>query len=356
MYSSELTKTKRDCANYANYLLKKQMFDNGLSIRIEYQKGGIDYDYLNTMTQAIAITSCSEINLILGINENIITYLPVALVNRESIVTFNTEGYPVNSSGFVALLYFTNSSGSINIVDAGYRLTYNTTQSRYNLSLDDGYISIPTYNSVFNFFGTNYAATNGIYWCSNNILVFTNSNPTVIDSVITASTGQSNSNIKGKQEGAILLNNYDRRLRSIYTTYKVVPGNYSAITICVVFDDRYDDDPFTQANPIGNINNISSGKFQIRLVRQLSGNNIQWIEVKPISRAPTLGYMVGDVDSQGKSIDTNQLSPYNIYNNGTFLNPLGSSPPLINSGTSFVFQSDSTGSIWQFINNVELNI
>ena len=212
--------------------------------------------------------------------------------------------------------------------------------------LDDGFIAIPMGGMVFNFFGTNY--TSNISWDSNNALIFG------------STFSPHNVSISANTAKSILIGNYDRRCNSLYYTNSI--NNVSSITtLIVMFYDYYT-----------NANTAPLYKYQIRLIKESTGAQRQFVEVVVISSPPSPGYSsnlsvsyvsgtgAGGLpqDSDGLPIDTTKASPYNITNGTVFLNPCGSvfsaaSPP---AGTSFVFSSDSTGSSWAFRNNAYVNI
>ena len=215
--------------------------------------------------------------------------------------------------------------------------------------LDDGFIPIPIPGSmVFNFFGTNYSSN--LSWDSNNAIIFGSPTFTPHRVSISANTGKS-----------ILFGNYDRRCNSLYYVNSLSDTS-SITTIIVIFYDYYTD-PLAPASPLY--------KYQIRLIREVSGSQRQFVEVSIISSPPSPGYSTNPSvsypsgtqgglpqDSDGLLIDSTKASPYNISNGTAFLNPCGStfSTESPAEGTSFVFSSDSTGSNWTFTNNAYVNV
>jgi len=212
-------------------------------------------------------------------------------------------------------------------------------------TLDDGDVPIPMSNMVFNFFGTNYS--NNLYWSSNNALIFGTPNQHLeVD-------------IPSNLIPAILVGNYDRALNTIY--YKnIIMQNYSMTILRVEFYDYY-------------TNTVSAPKYQyqIRLIKETTGSQRQFVEVYVISSPPSPGYSTANItypsgqdisgnpiDSNGNRIDSTKQSPYNITNGTVFLNSCGStfSTASPSANTSFVFSSDSTGSVWLFTNNTYVNI
>ena len=120
--------------------------------------------------------------------------------------------------------------------------------------LDDGDVPIPMANIVFNFFGTNYS--NNLYWSSNNALIFGTPSPGL------------EVNIPRNLLPAILIGNYDRRLKTFYYT-NIVNTQYSITVIVVTFYDYFiasTPDPIYQ--------------YQIRLIKENSGSQRQFVEVK----------------------------------------------------------------------------
>jgi len=212
--------------------------------------------------------------------------------------------------------------------------------------LDDSFIPIPMGSVIFNLFGTNYASS--VTWNSNNALVFgTVFNPNIVS--ISATTAKS-----------ILLGNYDRLCSGLYYTHLITTA-YSMTILLVNFYDYYTN---TVSDPVYT--------YQIRIIKETSGDQRQFVEVSSISSPPSPGYSSNrsvtypsgiDVSgnpqaSDGLPIDPTKTSSYNITNGSIFLNPCGttfqtSSPP---AGTSFVFSSDSTGSTWTFSNNSYVNV
>jgi len=231
------------------------------------------------------------------------------------------------------------------IYDAGYG-----SQSPIPGVLDDSFIQIPMAGNSFNFFGTNYGTADTVYWNSNNALSFGS-----VFSPITVS-------ISSDTAPAILFGNYDRLASDVYYSHSTSADNKFNITkILVKFADYYD-----------NTTNLDAGIYQIRLIKEVSGEKRQWIEVSIISSPPSPGYSNNltvsypsgvngsgqPQDSNGLEIDATKDSPYNITDGITFLNPLGtlysSASPA--AGTSFILQSDELGNAWTFTNNAYVNL
>lgn len=210
--------------------------------------------------------------------------------------------------------------------------------------LDDAIIPIPMGGIVFNFFGTNYSS--GIHWNSNNALIFDSTfNPFFVS--ISATTAKS-----------ILIGNYDRLCTGVYYS-NTISTNYSITKLIINFCDYYTD------------GGTPTYKYQIRLIKENVDTGRQFVEVCVITSPPSPGYSSAAIsypsgtdendnpaDSNGFAIDQTKLSPYNITNGSSFLNPCGTtfSTASPSAGTSFVFSSDSTGTNWTFTNNSYVNI
>lgn len=206
--------------------------------------------------------------------------------------------------------------------------------------IDDGSIPIPT-NSSFLFFGTDYGLANTIHWNSNNSLVFG-----------TFEGLQNTVNISSTTCSAILLGNYDRVVTNL-SYKKTSSSSCSIVTIIPTFRNYYTD---------------STGSFQmvIRLLREKYNRKRQWVEVTIINSPTSPGYSNNssitypsgqnsqgqNIDSNGNTIDPTKHSPFNITNGQVFLNPCDTmySTTSPSSGTSMLFQSDSTGTTWTFLN------
>lgn len=231
------------------------------------------------------------------------------------------------------------------IFDAGYG-----SQAPIAGVIDDGFVPIPTTGLNFNFFGTDYAAANQISWSSNNALIFG------------ATPGPGTVSYSANTAPAILLGNYDRLVSGLYYSNNTSSDtNFTISTILVTFANYYTDST-----------NLTAGTTRIRLIKEVSGQKRQWVEVSVIgapaspgySNNPLVSYPSGTniggqpIDSNGNTIDTTKDSPFNITDGTSFLNPLGalyseSSPA---NGTSFILQSDELGNNWTFTNNAYVNL
>lgn len=223
---------------------------------------------------------------------------------------------------------------------------YDAGSSSIPNTLDDGRVPIPMAGMAFNFFGTNYS--NNLYWSSNNALLFG-----------TQSTPNFDVDITRNAIPSILLGNYDRLLKTFYYSNSS-NSNYSITTLLVTFYNYYTDTV-----------SASSYQYKIRLIKENTGNQKQFVEVYVISSPPSPGYSSAaisypsgtnvngnPIDSNGNTIDSTKSSPYNITNGTAFLNPCGItfSTASPSTNTSFVFSSDSTGSTWTFTNNAYVNV
>jgi len=207
------------------------------------------------------------------------------------------------------------------------------------ITLDDGDVPIPMGSTNFYFYGVNYSSN--LYWSSNNALVFGTTS-----SILEV-------NISGNLLPAILLGNYERQLRTFgYSNF--ANSYYSITTILVTFYDYFT-----------NLITDPTYQYKIRLIKENVGAQNQFVEVYVISSPPSPGYSSaiasypsGTTDTNGNSIDPTKNSPYNITNGTAFSNPCGAtfslaSPPANNS---FVFSSNSTGSVWAFTNNAHVSV
>ena len=216
--------------------------------------------------------------------------------------------------------------------------------------LDDGFIQIPMAGNSFNFFGTNYGATDNVYWNSNNALTFGSGfSPNIVS--LSRDTAE-----------AILFGNYDRLTSDVYYSHSTsADNNFNITKILVKFADYFT-----------NTTNLDAGIYQIRLIKEVSAEKRQWIEVSIISSPPSPGYSNNPAvsypsglnglgqpqDTAGDAIDPTKDSPYNITDGITFLNPLGTlySTASPSTGTSFILQSDELGNAWTFTNNAYVNL
>lgn len=323
MYASDIINRNRGVTLYINSVLKRQEFESGKSIRIDRQKGGVDYEYLKNI----------EFGNIVDFTYD--TYIPLSLKFGQNPGIFAV--YNMNQIDFDAR----DGGGTYIIYDSDPpSYTFNTKRI-----IGDGSIQIPTGGRDFYFFGINYGGNNNIFWNSNNALTFgAISNPNIVS-------------ISKNSVPAILLGNYDRMCSSLYySSYFSSENLFSVLVIIVYFSDYFT-----------NTSNFAQGKYQIRLIREINGNNRQWVEVSVISAVPSPGYSNTALitypsgrDASGNSLDTNaivvdqtKISPYDITDGTSFQNVCGSTFSTVSpqAGTNFVYQSDKTGSNWRFIDN-----
>jgi hypothetical protein len=384
MYASDLTQRKRAQVIYRNLQLQKELFDSGKSIRILGQKGGNDYSYMMDLDQACIRNECLEFSLGVQVKSG----NGPMVFEPSSMIAVNLP--PRNNGGTP----FEN--GDIEYLDA--------TLTVVTESLDDGNVQIPMNGIDFYFFGYNAGAADTIVWNSNNAIFF--GPVTTIPGINWESimnfgptdgyrdtSGDQTTNPPTPGKGFvpvfgkyILLGSYERRLTNFYrSVYTTQDSKFFISKFVAVFDDYF---TYQQANT-GEIIRPSipppQGIFSVRLIRELTGQNRQWIEVSVIKSPPTPGYSINapapypsgtyvarnssgapitsqydgqPVDANGNLIDPTKISPYDICNGTSLLNTCGTtfsreSPP---TGTSFIFESDSTGSYWIFKKNAHLPI
>jgi len=331
MYGSDVTNRNRANTLYINSVLKNQEFTSGKSIRIDRQKGGTDYQYLTNVEFGNIIDFAYD------------TYIPLRIKNgsNPNIIPVDTLNQ-INLGG-------RDASGTYLIYDAGTVPTDASSNAPYTYNgrrmIDDGSIQIQTAGRDFYFFGINYGAANNIYWNANNAVTFGPiGNPGLVS-------------LSRNSVPAILIGNYDRLSSAVYySSYLSSNHLFSILAIVAYFSDYYTD-----------TSDFDKGKYQIRLIRELSGDKRQWVEVTVISSVPSPGYSnnpavtyPSGVDASGTPIDSNSFvidntknSPYDITDGTTFQNVCGTVFSTVSpqAGTSFLYQSDSTGTFWNFSNN-----
>ena len=302
---------------------------NGLSIRVKYQGGGSDYAYFANLTDGIidcgSLLPSPPISLTLvdgPISSDVSGLIKVSFIGIQ-----DDGRAPADASSNIFSQFF-DASGNVNV-------------------LDDSAIHIPTGGMDFYFFGTNYGAANNIYWNSNNAITF---GPFTAPDIFKNTCP------------AILLGNYDRYCSGVYYGNYVTAGNKFAITKIVVYFSNYYTD----------LTGLTAGKYQIRLIREETGANRQWVEVTVISSVSSPGYSNNSsvtypsgtdpsgnpINTNGQLIDSTKKSPYDITNGTNFINVTGTTFSTVSpqTGTSFIYESDSTGSVWEFYNHAYLNI
>jgi hypothetical protein len=384
MYASDLTHRKRAAAIYRNLQLHKEWFASGKTIRILGQKGGNDYSYMMELEQGCNQDKCWK------------NAMPTEVKSGNGPMVFD----PLTMAE-VDISRITNP-----IIEFGEpEFVDDTPSAAPVVSLDDGNIEVPMNGNDFFFYGYNAGAAGTIQWNSNNALFF--GLPSTIPFISWQSLisfgptdGYRDSSVPAPGKGYIpvtgrylLLGNYERRLTNFYTSqYTTEDKKYYISKFVVVFDDyfRYAqglvNDVIQLKDSNGNVIKPPQGIFSIRLIRELSGQNTQWIEVSVIKSPPTPGYSIGatypggqvnyytardatgqtiptsynnnPADENGNLIDPTKISPYDICNGTSLINICGTtfSQQSPATGTSFIFQSDSTGSTWQFKNNSYLDL
>jgi hypothetical protein len=332
MYSSDLIRRNQAQIIYTNLQMQQNMFTDGKSVRIQRGLGGIDYSYMALLEEGIIEDTTWKIQVPIYIS-HVDGPIPTETdtMPRVSFVGITDAGsLPRDSSGNV-LSQFLDSSGNKSVID-------------------DGSILIEMGGMDFFFFGINYGATNNIFWNTNNAITFgeiPNRNTVSIS--------------KGTVP-AILLGNYDRYCSAVYSANYMTAGNKFAITKFIVYFSNYYTD----------VTGLAAGKYQIRLIREEGGSNRQWVEVSVISSVSSPGYSNNravtypsgydssgnPLDSNSNPIDSTKNSPYDITNGTSFQNVVRSTFSTVSpeAGTTFIYQSDSTGSIWEFVNNAYLNV
>jgi hypothetical protein len=330
MYASDVIHRKRSQAVYRNLQLQKDWFNSGGTIRILGQKGGNDYAYMTDVQEGLIADTCWNVNI------------PISL-------TFTSGSVSSSLSGLTQVDFSNTTDGSLPnyIYDAGYG------SGVVSISgiIDDATIRIPTQGMDFYFNGTNYGAANNIHWNTNNAIIFGNS----FDSNIVS--------ISANSSPAILLGNYDRLCSSLYYGTSFVTKNSSNFMITQIF--------VTFSNYYTDTTDLSKGQMRVRMIRELTGNNRQWVEVGILSAVPGPGYSNNPtvsypsspdssgniVDSNGDLIDSTKNSPWDITDGTRFLNVAGNeySTAFPATGTTLLYQSDKLGNGWQFVKNAYVN-
>lgn len=320
MYASDVIRRNRNATLLTNLQRQRAAFNSGLTNHIVGQQGGNDYQFIIDIAQA---QSEGPFDTILSIEVN------VKQGNRD--VALN-----------ISNLNKTDFTGITDSTPTGYL------SATGNKVLDDSSIPIPMGGMDFYFFGTNHGLLNTVYWNSNCVITFGGSYTPA--NVVSFSSDTI---------PAILLGNMDRATSELYygtnTIYNLGTPLVTITTVFVYFSDYYTD-----------TDNFEAGKYRIRFIRESAGQKRQWVEVSVISTTNQVGYSnnntvtypSGKIDSNGLDIDPTKNSPYDITDGRTFQNVAGTSYVTSNppSGTSLVYQSDSMGMSWLFINNAYVDI
>jgi len=375
MYASDLTLKKRNQVIFSDVSRQKALFEQGAIFRMNYQKGGTDYSYMMELEQGCINNKCLGIAIIQLVHENAATHMDIARATYIDVIALNLNeyGYPiyVDSNGNSIALDLTlntfiisSPSGTvlqtgIPQIQMGSRLVPSVPFSY--VTSDDVYIPIPMGSTKFYFFGNEYNSSSPMYWSTNNSILFQDPQGRVVSVNRNSEYPRSlPGNPPFMSNGAILLGNFDRRLDKFYVRDDSISGKYSILTLLVFYEDSY--------NPLNNqyISTPNTGEYQIRIIRELTAPNRQWVEVRVLIAPFNVGYIQGDPTTDTDPINTNnqlyadstKLSPYNITDGNNFLNPCGTIYSTVGpaSGTSFAFESDSTGKSWVFSNNSYLPV
>lgn len=376
MYASDLTTRKRNQVIFSDISRQKELFQQGALFRMNYQKGGTDYSYMMDLEKGCVNNKCSSSSsLIQLIPPNIKTSMNIQGATFIDVITLDLieYGYPiyVDSNGN-SIALDTNSSTYILSSPTGAVLQTGITSRQLGSRLvpsinfsgvnsDDVYIPIPMGDTSFYFFGKEYNNTNPMYWSTNNAIVFQDP----LKRVVSVNRNSQYSRVSPGDapylsNGAILLGNSDRRLNKFYVRDDSIPGKFSIITLLVFYEDSY--------NSLGNqyLSTPNTGQYQVRIIRELTAPNRQWIEVRVAVAPVKSGYIAGEPTTDTDPVNTNnqlfadstKLSPYNITDGSIFLNPCGTTFATVGpaAGTSFAFQAEALGNSWFFTNSVHLPI
>jgi hypothetical protein len=331
MYASDLTHKKRAAAIYKNLQLQKELFATGGTIRILGQKGGNDYSYMTQIEEGCVQDECWKLYRTLN---------PQSGNSEEPIDLLRMTQVDLGA---------TDANGNSIIYDSGYG------QSTPYIILgipviDDGSINIPMGGQNFMFNGTNYGATNQIYWNSNGTITFG------------YLTDQNVVSFSATTIPAVLIGNYDRLTsKFFYSNYNIKDNMFRVTKIVVMLTNYYTDTTL-----------LDVAKYQIRFIKEFGGNQRQWIEVNVVSAPSSPGYSNdrsvsypsgtdasgNNIDSNGFTIDSTKNSPWDITNGTSFLNLLGTTFSTTHpvSGTTVLYQSDKEGRIWTASANAYFNV
>ena len=324
MYASDVTNRKRNQVIYSDISRQKSLLDKGSIMRINYQKGGNDYAYMMELEKGCINNTCIGNGPMYSVNGNYVTDMDLA-----------------------GATYINPSSPYL--IEYGYQLPPNRDTNGNFLyppgsTRDDAYFPIPMYETQFYFFGV---LQTQMYWSTNCAILFRNPGVRVPNipgnSSYLNTTGFNNRVNLGSPLPAILLGNADRRLDNLYVKNESIPAKFSILTIFVFYED------YTSQL----ISTPNTGQYRVRLIRELTGDKKQWIEVS-VKVAPTSsGYIAGQIDTDGNPVDPTKLSPYNITDGNSFTNICGTTYSTVApaAGKSFTFMSNSQGFDWSFREN-----
>jgi len=333
MYASDVTKRNRDQSLFVNLQLQTEQFLSGKSIRIMRQGGGSDYAYMTQLAEG-------ELE-----SDFLLAELPIQVTSGNGDVPSGPDG--LSQIAFTASMEKGTLPTGAGFSDAGGNPRV----------IDDAGIKIPSGGMDFFFFGTNYGASDNIYWNTNNAITFGQMPDQTVVSISKTTVP------------AILLGNYDRYCTGLYyrsfTSITKGGAQFKILVIQAHFSNYYTDTTGTPAGPVTN------GKYHIRLIREQAGAKRQWVEVSVISGVnspgysnnPSVSYPSGTsggnpIDANSQPIDSTKNSPYDITNGTNFINVVGTTYSTVSpaTGTSFVYQSDTLGNSWQFFSSGYLNI
>jgi len=329
--ASDVIKKNNNKTIYANILAQEAATEAGIQVRVvrQYGWGGSDMAHILTIIGPTYFTLTERNTTIANAAANLrTTPANTGILNNIIATRYNTY-YPISISygnGNPVYNVSEMTQTNLDLITEWY-----LPNSRISGTLDDANIPLATGGMDFYFFGTNYGAANNIYWNSNNAITFgAIANPANSTYLISSTIP------------AILLGNDDRRTTSFYSSYGMAHNRYiNVIQFTTKFANFYTE----------NSSHYNDGQYQVRLLRETGGSLRQWVEVSIIASPAYAGNI-----SQGG--DTTKLSPYNITNGTSFFNPCGTtfSTASPTAGTTFLFQSDSLGANWTFINNSRLDI
>jgi hypothetical protein len=373
MYASDITHRKRAQAVYLDVLQQKKLFNEGKISRMTYQNGGTDYSYLMELEQGCIGNTCpadTTLNFLGGVAPNLmdLTYATYLIPGTEygyelyvdsSGNTVNqanpnswTIRQPLGQGNSILLTSYTDSSGNTIALPSSTRppISY--------LTSDDVFFPLPIGSMIFKFFGKSYT-NNQLYWSTNCAIIFGDSTNSYID------PRKRLVSVRSSPYPAVLLGDGDRRLDKLFVRDDSIEGKFSIFTLLVFYEG------FTQQL----LCLPNTAQMQVRLIRELTGFNRQWIEVstklKPLqangddSPGYTANQITTDsaIDSNGNvtnnlPADPNLLSPYNITDGTEFYNPCGTtfSTKCPDNGSSFTFEGTGDGYNWVFRNNTYVPI
>lgn len=314
MYASDLTNRKRAQAVFSDISRQKKLLNTGEIMRVNYQKGGADYAYMMELEQGCINNKCVGEIVMVAKNGNALTNMDI------------TGATYVDSLGNIDYGYIIPTQPGTTLISGS--------------TMDDVYLPIPMGSTNFFFFGQEYNSSNPMYWSTNSCLMFQNPGQRVVS-------------VQSSPYPAILLGNYDRRLNNLYVRDDSIQGKFSVISLFVFYE-----------NLSTNTTTPNTGQYQIRIIRGLTGEKRQWIEVRVAVAPAFTGYIANQVTTDTNPLggnsyaDPTKLSPYNITNGSRYLDPCGTTFATVGpaAGTSFTFESDSQGASWIFRNNTYIPV